>query len=37
MVQTNYNIVKAHGEEITVETKHAGAELDGENVGTLLQ
>ena len=32
----SYDIVKAHGGEIKVETMHAGAGLDGENVGTLF-
>jgi len=32
----SYDIVKAHGGEIKVETKNAGAGLDDENVGTLF-
>jgi signal transduction histidine kinase len=36
MVQTIYDIVKAHGGEIKVETKSTRSGNDGENEGTVF-
>ena len=36
VIQTNYDIVKAHGGELKVETKPARAGTDGEGEGSIF-